>query len=190
MNRVTQTVFTGPGHPEFAPGNVGNCLQATLASALGMSLDEVPHFADYPPEYEAWEKRGGDPLTVEHGGFWYRNLRRWLRDGNVPHGRALDIAGYDMDQLGYFVDFYARDAEAWPRHMLGSVQSPRGDFKHSVILDEHGRIVWDPHPAQDAYDLEVVEFEVFVSPYDPPPPTVEEERAAGVPMPGVLEAAA
>lgn len=45
MRRVTQTIIDGPS------GQPGNCLQAAVASLLGMRLDDVPHFVASP----AWE---------------------------------------------------------------------------------------------------------------------------------------
>lgn len=46
MIPVTQTILHDD--PE---GRVGNCLQAAVASALNLELDEVPHFA----QEELWE---------------------------------------------------------------------------------------------------------------------------------------
>lgn len=42
MNRyITQTIF------DSSDGPPGNCLQAAVATLLGLDLDEVPHFALY-----------------------------------------------------------------------------------------------------------------------------------------------
>lgn len=38
---VTQTILAGQ-----IPGRQGNCLQAAIASLLGLPLDDVPHFAE------------------------------------------------------------------------------------------------------------------------------------------------
>lgn len=45
MSEVSQTIILGDGS-----GRLGNCLQAAVASALDLPLDEVPHFA----EVEDW----------------------------------------------------------------------------------------------------------------------------------------
>lgn len=42
MGFVTQTIMAGDG-----TGQPGNCLQAAVASLLGLELGEVPHFALY-----------------------------------------------------------------------------------------------------------------------------------------------
>lgn len=179
MNPVYQTIFTGPGQPGFGPGNVGDCLRACLASILEVPLDRVPHFADYPASYMAAFPDERDPLTADHGGLWYRNARRWLRD--VP----LDLVGYQADALAEVGSFLAADPCCWPRHLIGTVPSPRGDFDHSVVLDLDGTVVWDPHPDQDAYPLAPTRFEAVVSLYDPAPPSVDDEAAAGVPLDAV-----
>ena len=59
---VTQTILYSP--ELNARGVYGNCLQAALASALGLELDAVPHFGAFT--------------------WWEPALRLWLR------GRGLD----------------------------------------------------------------------------------------------------
>lgn len=50
--RVDQTLFV------TTPGRQGNCLSACVASYLGLDLEDVPHFAEYPAgefcEGDAW----------------------------------------------------------------------------------------------------------------------------------------
>lgn len=161
IRRHLQTNFLGPGMDGFGPGNVGNCSQAVLASILDVPMGDVPNLADYPPGYE----KDDDPLVDEHGGLWYRSTRRWLRAR-----WQRDFIGYDPETLPEMVAIYAADPDCWPRHMLGGVDSPRGDFKHIVVLDETGTIVWDPHPDQDGYGLPLIDLQVICGPYDPPPP--------------------
>lgn len=43
MAEVTQTIL----HDD-PQGRIGNCLQAAIASALDLPLDQVPHFAEHP----------------------------------------------------------------------------------------------------------------------------------------------
>lgn len=49
MSRVDQTILASD------PKRQGNCLAACVATFLGVSLEEVPHFAEYvPDEPNAW----------------------------------------------------------------------------------------------------------------------------------------
>jgi hypothetical protein len=74
---VTQSILYTPEGE--ARGVYGNCLQASVASALGLDLDAVAHFAAF-----AW---------------WEPALRLWLRGrgldwrqvGGVPPGRSIVI---------------------------------------------------------------------------------------------------
>lgn len=45
---VTQTILAGD-----PSGRLGNCLQAAVASLLGLPLDGVPHFAESPGDWVA-----------------------------------------------------------------------------------------------------------------------------------------
>jgi hypothetical protein len=74
---VTQSILYSPELE--ARGVLGNCLQASVASALGLELDAVPHFASF-----AW---------------WTPAVRLWLRgrcldwrqvDG-IPSGRSIVV---------------------------------------------------------------------------------------------------
>jgi hypothetical protein len=49
ISEVTQSLLYSPENE--ARGVYGNCLQAAIASALGLDLDAVPHFA----AFSAWE---------------------------------------------------------------------------------------------------------------------------------------
>lgn len=164
MKQVMQTVLTVPVAGVYEHGNTGDCLRAAFASVLDLDLEQVPHFVDYPAGYDP----DTDPLDAEHGALWYRACRRWLRAGGV-HGRQLDLWGADPGEVARWLGDASND-DAWPLHGLGSVHSPRGDFTHAVVLDRHGTIVWDPHPGQNAYGLEVVAEEIITRPYDPAPP--------------------
>lgn len=62
MRQVTQTILYDPDLN--ARGVYGNCLQAAIASALGLELDAVPHFGAFT--------------------WWDAAVRLWLR------GRSLD----------------------------------------------------------------------------------------------------
>lgn len=118
---LDQTTFA----PEVGDG-AGNCLQACLASLLGLPLDAVPHFAAI---------KDGDG-EVEGKRRWFLELERWLV------GRGLGVAvWYFEDGRG---DWYASPGTLF----LGSGQSPRGDYAHVVVVDDRWRVVHDPHPSR------------------------------------------
>lgn len=50
MEGVTQTILAG------TPGRQGNCLQAAVATLLGLPLDDAPHFA----EIDSWSQALAD----------------------------------------------------------------------------------------------------------------------------------
>lgn len=45
---------------------------------------------------------------------------------------------------------------------LGSIKSPRGDFLHCVVI-KGDKIVHDPHPDQDGYDMALEDFQAFLT---------------------------
>jgi len=72
LGQVTQTILYSPGAE--ATGVYGNCLQAAVASALGLELGAVPHFGAFT--------------------WWDAAARLWLRGRQldwrwVPIGRGL-----------------------------------------------------------------------------------------------------
>jgi hypothetical protein len=74
---VTQTILFDP--ELNARGVYGNCLQATIASALGMDLDAVPHFGAFTwwePAARLWLR--GEGLD-------------WRMTGGIPPGRSIVI---------------------------------------------------------------------------------------------------
>lgn len=85
---ITQTILYNPDAE--ATGVYGNCLQAALASALGLELDAVPHFGAFT--------------------WWEAAVRLWLRGQCldwrwVPVGRGLPdgrcvIVGHSPRQTG------------------------------------------------------------------------------------------
>lgn len=62
MDGVTQTI---------ADTETGNCLQAAVATFLGLALDDVPHFVLYPDwegRMRSFMKAHGQPVHVAAGG--------------------------------------------------------------------------------------------------------------------------
>lgn len=57
MNGVTQTILAG------TPGRMGNCLQAAVATLLGLPLDAVPHFVELD---ESWSEALAE-FARQHG---------------------------------------------------------------------------------------------------------------------------
>lgn len=71
MNRVDQTTFFDPANPSN-----GNCTEASVATILGISLDEVPKFAAAGPDvsdfwdaFEAFLTSRGYYAMLCTGGF-------------------------------------------------------------------------------------------------------------------------
>jgi len=77
LAEVTQTILFTPAGGRR--GIYGNCLQAAVASALGLDLDAVPHFGSYvrwEPAVRLW-LRG-------------RGLDWRIADG-IPRGRSITV---------------------------------------------------------------------------------------------------
>lgn len=68
MEGVTQTILAG------TPGRQGNCLQAAVATLLGLPLDEVPHFVELD---ESWSEALADFAQ------WHGYATVWT-DGHGP----------------------------------------------------------------------------------------------------------
>lgn len=123
MRKVMQTI-TGLG---------GNCEGATIATLLGLNIEDIPSF---------WE--GIDIKTTdadESGAIYQENLNRFLRQH-----------GYKMLNLGVDSKNPSQAEQDWvitiSRHLkvkhLVAGPSPRG-YNHSVIY-ENGELWHDPHP--------------------------------------------
>lgn len=77
VREVTQTILYSP--EANARGVYGNCLQAAIASALGLDLDAVPHFGAFT--------------------WWESAVRLWLRGRwldwrmvqGIPAGRSIVV---------------------------------------------------------------------------------------------------
>lgn len=120
MKKVMQTK-TGLG---------GNCESATIATLLGLNIEDVPSFWDRIEDKE-------DP---SNGVFYQDNLNCFLR-------------GYGYKMLNLGVDKNpTEDNQNWVieiskhlgvKHLVAGI-SPRGHM-HSVIY-EHGQLWHDPHP--------------------------------------------
>lgn len=127
-----------------AEGRFGDCFRASMATLLGMELEDVPHFMAYDPD-------GPDALVELAPGIqcdrWYRDARHYLE------ARGIGIISYDLDQIrndGMDVMAFLRSYDVFYEI---DVPSPRFEnTKHSVIA-RAGKIVHDPHPSRAGGDL-------------------------------------
>lgn len=130
MEKVMQTQF----------GLGGNCEGATLATLLGLNLEDMPDF------WEGCDKSTDDPEI--NGARYQENLNRFLKD----HGyRSLSL-GADGPHVEWCVEI---SKQMKVKHLVGG-KSPRG-YMHSVIW-EHGELWHDPHPEGGGVVAEHITF--------------------------------
>lgn len=145
MIPVTQTILADPARSDGhdADGVAGNCYQAALASALELPLEEVPHFSNM------------------EGDLWWTESTRWLAERGLVRGMYADDSEYYPPVAEcQFPLFVEPRTKLWPgaEHeaivdrvvaAFGSGPSPRGPFRHIVVLDpETGEMSHDPHPSR------------------------------------------
>lgn len=170
--RVLAAKSRSDGHNGL--GIAGDCFRAALASIMDLDYRQVPHVCDYPTALAAQDDESDDPLTEEHGGLWWRRLRRWLR---AEHD--LDAANYAWEQPDLdsgLLELRQPDGIEWWGYVLVGGRSPRGDFAHQVVghyswNDDrpYVEVVHDPHPSR--VGLRTIEdVTILVPPYEPAPP--------------------
>lgn len=104
----------------------GNCMQAVVATLLGLELEEVPNFIEFEKDWHKvwfnfWKERGFED--------WPTQIRRSRRGTK----ELINIAHFDKGINGYF---YA------------SVKSKLFEgVQHTVIVDMNLNIVHDPNPS-------------------------------------------
>ena len=150
MIPVTQTILADPsrndGHD--ADGRPGNCYQAAIASALELSLEEVPHFAAID---EDWCEKSSE---------WFldRGIVRYFYTDELLAGLAYPLYVVPGTDFG---DFRVDKVVA----ALGAGPSPRGAFRHVVVLDpDTGTMSHDPHPSGAGLPV-IDEVEIMFSVY-------------------------
>lgn len=98
---VSQSILYSPGLE--ARGILGNCLQASIASALGLELDAVPHmaaFAWWEPAARLWLRgRGLD----------------WRQVDRIPQGRSI-VVGSTTRETGDHAVVGDSGEIAWDPH--------------------------------------------------------------------------
>lgn len=179
--RILASTTRDDGHNGL--GMAGDCVRAAVASLLDLDYHQVPHFCNYPTALHVNDGETDDPLTEEHGGLWWRRLRRWLRDEH-----RLDAQIYEWEQpdnkTGRLELRYISSDEPWSGHVLLGGRSPRGDFAHQVVgyygwtdAGLYVRLEHDPHPSRAGLRT-IEDVTILVNPYAPAPPTEAEELAA------------
>ena len=121
----------------------GNCFAACVASLFEVHIDEVPNFCAFE-----------GPLA------WYDAARAWCRSW-----------GYDLGTIGT-LDTVTHWADTPPGdHAIASVPSPRGPWKHCVVVDRHGVVVHDPYPGAPIghHAADAIEFDLVIAAYEPYP---------------------
>lgn len=99
-------------------GSTGNCFEASIASLLNLSIDQVPDFGAY-----------------EEDGTWMDKLNEWLAPKGLAYFEAR-IARNEIDDFFRHKDFY---------HVIcgPTVRSTR---IHHAVVGRKGKMVHDPHP--------------------------------------------
>jgi hypothetical protein len=107
------------GHDDH--GNPGDCLRACIATVTGLPYELVPHFAQHVS--------------------WWDYMRRWARRRGADWACVLPVDGSIRHA---FEDPDRRAGKGW---YIGSGPSPRGPFRHVVVVDADLQLVHDPHPS-------------------------------------------
>lgn len=96
MIKVDQTMFGFPG---------GNCLSASLASLLEISIDDTPHFFMDPNDLRWWgqlaewlKPRGFYPVLLKLGDEW-KPSGLHLLSGKSPRGDFLHSVVADGEEI-------------------------------------------------------------------------------------------
>ena len=148
MIPVLQTILADPtrndGHD--AEGRPGNCYQAAIASVLELPLDDVPHFATFDRD-------------------WFKQSAPWFRQRGMIRSFYREQALKDLSwplHLAPGADFWG-DRVSHIVGALGAGPSPRGPFRHVVVLDPNtGDMIHDPHPS-GAGVTEIDELELILA---------------------------
>lgn len=108
-------------HLEAHGNPPGDCWRTAVACLLYELRDDVPHFIHEHPGPEWWAE------TVTYV------------EGKLP--------GWTLENYNPAFPAYL-DPERSPQFVIGTGQSPRGDWLHSVLLDaKTGELFHDPHPS-------------------------------------------
>lgn len=142
MRFVRQRVVAARPDGHDATGNPGDCLRAVVASLLDLPYDDVPHFG-----------------AMRRGAAWWHAMRAYAR---ARGGDFLDVEPVDGSVRHALVDPAAGAIG------IGSGPSPRGPFRHVVLVDADLELVHDPHPS-DRGLADVEDVFLYTAPYAPAP---------------------
>ena len=122
MLKIMQTKF----------GVGGNCQSATIATLLGIQIDEVPDF------WDGCDMEDPDHTNVQNGRIYNNNFNAFLN----KFGLTSISLGLDVGDHTEWVQEISTSMQGVP--LLVNGLSPRG-YMHSVIWMD-GELWHDPHP--------------------------------------------
>lgn len=142
---VTQRILSEREDGHSKEGLPGDCFKCCVATILGLPYREVPHFA----------------LHLN----WWNYLRRWSREKY-----DLDWACFSMigDRTVWDVINVDQSNGSETNLYIGTGPSPRGPYRHCVVVNEDLKTVWDPQPERKGLNR-VDEVYICTFPYLPGP---------------------
>lgn len=108
---------------------IGNCLQASIASLFELDLELIPHFNLFTSPYK-WEE-------VLSGFIWAMGYN-WTNNGDPTESKIIK----DCHTVGGFTEA-----------CVPSKNYP-GKF-HSVVIDKNGIVANDPHPKKSYQGIDI-----------------------------------
>lgn len=121
---LTQTITDTSGPA------IGDCWRTAIACLLDLDdPEEVPHFI-------AIDMARGDGDSTAWWTDTVAFVEEHLAPGDTFHLLEPTFPVYEIPELGW-------------GHVIATGPSPRGPWKHSVLVDAiTGELVWDPHPSR------------------------------------------
>lgn len=127
-------------------GEPGDCWRTSIACILGLHPATVPNFARF---YS-----------------WMDEARLWLADRGLDYGVTPSPAWVLENSDAYPVD----------QLFIATGQSPRGDWRHCVVMNRALELIHDPHPSGDGLaNIQIVEL-ITTWPLFPRPRRLELEN--------------
>ena len=120
--------------------DIGNCFQASVASILELSLDEVPDFCNLYGDED-----------------WFFKLGEWLTErglGIISFERPKDDEGWDKSVLKYTAQFQSKI------YWIGSGPNING-VAHSVVFLGI-EMVHDPNPNNQRTGITRLDDQIFI----------------------------
>ena len=136
MEKRTMTLQDMEHRHDPAAVTYGDCWRACIATVTGTPIAEVPHFVG--DHYD--EDQAGALLDPPAPARWLEATQAFL----LARFNAL-VLYYDEPGAMYPHMRTEPSAFEW---VIWSGQSPRGDWKHSVVGSQDGKMIHDPHPSR------------------------------------------